>query len=122
MSEFKAALKPYNLDAALTLDRGDDCLVLDVAHNETGQLVSSLQRVVEQVNEFFHNTDAPTFAVTKLYVVGKWNLPPEEMHDEAASGVENIKVSISRIAITRRAKPRSLVVTDKSARSVWTAS
>jgi hypothetical protein len=93
MSEFKTALKPYILDAALAADRGQSCLVIDVAQDQRGQLVPSLQNVVEQVNAYFHETNVPTFAATKLYVIGQWNLTPAEVQDEALPGAESMKVS-----------------------------
>ncbi|KAF1913972.1 hypothetical protein BDU57DRAFT_558891 [Ampelomyces quisqualis] len=91
MSEFKTALKAYDLDVALALDRSDPCLVIDVAHNESGQLVPSLQRVIEQVDKYFHDSHAPTFTATKLYVIGQWNLTTTELQGEALPEVESIK-------------------------------
>jgi hypothetical protein len=91
MNEFRSALKAYDLESALDSDRGDRCIVIDVGRDEKGQSVPSLDRVVEQVHQHIQHVQTPTFAATKLYVVGAWNLTLSEV--EAKS--EAVEVSAS---------------------------
>ena len=93
MSEFKSALKPYDLDAALAADRGDDCLILDVGHNESGQAVASLKHVVDTVERYIAQVDDPVFSATKLYVVGDWKRSPTQSKNEIDSDDLEPKVS-----------------------------
>jgi hypothetical protein len=89
MSEFQSALKPYNLEAALAADRGDDCLIFDVGHDASGQSVASLGEVIAKVENYL---DVPNVVVsaTKLYVVGKWKLTPTEVVES-----DSIAISVS---------------------------
>jgi hypothetical protein len=93
MSEFKSALKPYDLEAALATDRGDDCLVLDVGYDENGEPVASLGHVVDQVEHYVAHVDDPIFSATKLYIVGAWNLTPTELKDETDTEANDIEAS-----------------------------
>jgi hypothetical protein len=93
MTEFKSALRPYDLEKALTADRGGDCLVIDVGRNDKGEIISSLQRVTEEVDHFIQHAPTTTFAAKKLYIIGKWNLTPAEVNDEAESQPKKIEVS-----------------------------
>jgi hypothetical protein len=91
MSEFKAALKPYSLEAALAADRGDDCIVVDIGCGENEHFVPSFERVVEHVDQYIKHPHSSTFAATKLYVIGDWNLTPHEAGegiDPEAKGIE----------------------------------
>jgi hypothetical protein len=94
MSEFKSALKPYDLWAALAADRGEDCLIINVGRDKEGSAVASLKHVSEQVDHYIHHAQAPTFAATKLYIVGSWNSPPPENVAEAESKRTAIEVSV----------------------------
>jgi hypothetical protein len=89
MSEFRSALKAYDLEFALATDRGDRCIVIDVGHDEKGQSVPSLDQVIEQVHQHIQHVHTPTFAATKLYVIGAWNLTLSEVE------VKNEPVEVS---------------------------
>jgi LPS O-antigen subunit length determinant protein (WzzB/FepE family) len=94
MSEFQSALKPYDLDASLAADRGDDCFVVDVGRDESGQPVASLQHVVDTVENYIAQANDSVFSATKLYIVGEWNLTTNQAQDELDSNEEVIKVSL----------------------------
>jgi hypothetical protein len=83
MTELKDNLGPYFLETALAVDGTDEsCYVLDVARNAKGDVVASLQHVVEQVDDYLINMyDRPT-PVTKLYVVGEWKPTPAKKGEE----------------------------------------
>jgi hypothetical protein len=85
MSEFKSALKPYDLEAALAADRGDDCLIIDVDTDKNGHSVASLRHVAEQVDHYVQPTCTKTLAATKLYIIGRWNLTQPGSSAEAES-------------------------------------
>jgi hypothetical protein len=74
MSEFKSALKTFDLEAALATDRGEDCLIIDVGTDKNGHSVASLRHIAEQVDHYVHSARAKTFRTTKLYIIGRWNL------------------------------------------------
>jgi hypothetical protein len=93
MSEFKKALKPYNLEVALAEDRGKDCLVVDIGRDEDGQSVTSLQQIIKQDHRHDHHAYTPHFAATKLYIIGDWNLTPLTMEDVISSDVNKNEVS-----------------------------
>ncbi|KAF2031288.1 hypothetical protein EK21DRAFT_63436 [Setomelanomma holmii] len=80
MSDFEWALEPYNLEAALEADRGDDCLIIDIRGDVHG-LEGSLKYITARVDYYLHYAEAPAFAATKLYVVGDW-IPALSMIDE----------------------------------------
>jgi hypothetical protein len=92
MSEFKSALKPYDLDTALATDRGEDCLIINVGRDEGGQSVASLKQVSDAVERYVNDEPELVSSATKLYVVGEWNLTPyaattdAESKDDAAIG------------------------------------
>jgi hypothetical protein len=89
MSEFKSALKPYDLDPALATDRGEDCLVINVGRNDTGHLIASLKQVTDLVESYLNDKPELVLSATKLYVIGKWNLMPcstTESKEDAAIG------------------------------------
>jgi hypothetical protein len=91
MSEFRSALKAYDLESALASDRGDRCIVIDVGHDGKGQSVCSLHRVLEQVHQHLQHVHTPTFAATKLYIIGTWSPSPSEA--EAMSETAEVSVS-----------------------------
>jgi acyl-coenzyme A synthetase/AMP-(fatty) acid ligase len=95
MSDFKSALEPFNLEAALWADRGGGCLVVDVSgRTEHGQYVASLKQVTEQVDYYLHHANAPTFAATKLYVVGDWTSVGEAEDEELTGAIkQDLEVS-----------------------------
>jgi hypothetical protein len=94
MGEFKSALKPYNLKAALAADRGEDCLVINAGQDETGRAIPSLKHVSEQVERYLHHARPSTFAATKLYLIGTWNLTPPEVELGTESTEGEIEVSV----------------------------
>jgi hypothetical protein len=94
MGEFKSALKPYDVEAALAGDRGEDCLVIDVGRDEAGRAIPSLKHVSEQVERYLQHARSSTFAATKLYLIGKWNLTPPEYVVEDEWNKNEIEVSI----------------------------
>ncbi|KAF1947344.1 hypothetical protein EJ02DRAFT_140610 [Clathrospora elynae] len=76
-TELKANLGAYNLGKALAADRtsGSDCFVLDVGRGNEGKPLSSLERVINQVDDYLRAyVDKFAVPITKLYVVGEWNL------------------------------------------------
>jgi hypothetical protein len=95
MSEFKSALKAYDLQKALAADHGVDCLVIDVGRDDNGQSVPSLAHVIERVDHVLHHARASAFAATKLYVVGEWNLTPTMNIDKVDAGAKELKVGLS---------------------------
>jgi hypothetical protein len=95
MSEFKSALKPYGLEAALAADRGEDCLIIDVGTDKDGHSVASLGHVTKQVDHYVQPARARTFAATKLYIIGRWNWQLPGLLPEAESEKTEIKVSAS---------------------------
>lgn len=116
MSEFKSALRTYDLDKALAADRGDDCLVIDVGHNENGEAVPSLQRIVRQVNHHVHNAPALAFAATKLYIIGKWILTPSQggFEVEADEGGKKTEASAPHIFCPAQARETRLTHSSSS--------
>lgn len=92
MSEFKLALKPYDLKTALATDRGEDCLVLDVSHDENSQPVASFKHVVDTVEHYVAQVDGPVFLASKLYVVGEWILTPPKVNGADKLLEEEIEV------------------------------
>jgi hypothetical protein len=88
MSEFQSALKPYNLEAALAADHGEDCVIFDVGHDATGQSVASFKEVVDKVGQYLSDMPETVASTTKLYVIGRWRLTPTEV-------VESDSVAIS---------------------------
>ncbi|KAL1796895.1 hypothetical protein ACET3X_005435 [Alternaria dauci] len=73
MAELKDNLGSYILEKALTADRDKaDCFVLDVGRDKNGDVVSSLEHVVEQVDNYLIDVYDRLAPVTKLYVVGEW--------------------------------------------------
>jgi len=98
MSEFKSALKPYDLEAVLAADRGDDCLILDVGRNESGQAVASLKHVVDTVERYIAQVDDPIFSATKLYIVGDWKRSPTQSRKDMDS--DNLEPKVSNQIVT----------------------
>ena len=83
MAELKDNLGPYILEKALTADRAKkDCFVLDVSRDKNGNVVSSLEHVVEQVDHYLINAYDRSAPVIKLYVVGEWMPTPPKKDDE----------------------------------------
>jgi hypothetical protein len=83
MAELKDNLGPYILEKALTADRAKkDCFVLDVSRDKNGNVVSSLEHVVEQVDDYLINAYDRSAPVTKLYIVGEWMPSPPKEDDE----------------------------------------
>jgi hypothetical protein len=83
MAELKDNLGPYILEKALTADRAKkDCFVLDVSRDKNGNVVSSLEHVVEQVDDYLINAYDHSAPVTKLYIVGEWMPSPPKEDDE----------------------------------------
>jgi hypothetical protein len=93
MSEFKSALRAYDLDKALAADRGADCLIIEVGRNERGEAVASLQRVADQVDHYIHDVPGSAFAATKLYIIGKWTLIPNVSEEETGGEVRDTEVN-----------------------------
>jgi hypothetical protein len=93
MSDFKSALKAFDLEKALAADRGKDCLIIDVGRNENGQSLSSHVHAIEQVDQHLQQARAFAFAATRLYIIGEWNLTPHEHEDGANEKVKETKVS-----------------------------
>jgi hypothetical protein len=91
MSEFRSALKAYDLESALASDRGDRCIVINVGHDEKGQSACSLRRVLEQVHQHLQHVHTPTSAATKLYIIGTWSPTPSEA--EAMSEAAEVSAS-----------------------------
>ncbi|KAL5119518.1 hypothetical protein ACEQ8H_002583 [Pleosporales sp. CAS-2024a] len=77
MSEFRSALRDYDLERALVVDCGSDCVVVNVGRDEHGQQVASLAHVIEQVEHITHHTRDAAFTATKFYVIGEWTLTPD---------------------------------------------
>jgi hypothetical protein len=94
MSELKSALKPYDIEAALVVDRGEDCLIIDVGTDKNGHSVASLRHVAEQVDHYVHPTCTKTLAATKLYIIGRWNLTQPGSSAESESEKIVTQVSI----------------------------
>ncbi|KAF1841594.1 uncharacterized protein K460DRAFT_293250 [Cucurbitaria berberidis CBS 394.84] len=94
MTELKSNLRPYYLEAALASDRADnnDCFILDVGRNDEGKAVASLKRVIEKVDDYLLNVYDLTVPITKLYIVGHWNLAGTEDETEDET-VDNEKFS-----------------------------
>ena len=91
MAELKDNLGPYILEKALTADRAKkDCFVLDVSRDKNGNVVSSLEHVVEQVDDYLINAYDHSAPVTKLYVVGEW-MPTPPKKDEKNTILEEQK-------------------------------
>jgi hypothetical protein len=101
MNDFGSALQPYNLTKALAADRGDDCIVLEVGHNEHGQPVCSLKHVLEQVERHLTLTHFTPCAATKLYITGDWILTECDAEHEANLNpqAQEVKVSDYRTSI-----------------------
>lgn len=76
MTELKANLSPYYLEAALATDSGtqNDCYVLDVGRNENGTSVASLRHLNGKVADYVLTVHDLIVPITKLYVIGDWNL------------------------------------------------
>jgi hypothetical protein len=74
MSESKSVQQSYTLDTALAADHGPDCIIINVGLDKTGQLLNSLDRLIEQVDHYISDTHASTFSAKKLYVIGDWTL------------------------------------------------
>lgn len=75
MAAIEAYLRPYYLEAALAADRADtDCFVLDVGRDAKGNATASLKRVIETVDDYLINVHDLPVPITKLYIVGTWNL------------------------------------------------
>ncbi|RYO69995.1 hypothetical protein AA0113_g3368 [Alternaria arborescens] len=92
MAELKDNLGPYILEKALTADRAKrDCFVLDVSRDKNGNVVSSLEHVVEQVDDYLVNAYDRSAPVTKLYVVGEWMPTPPKKDDEKNTILEEQK-------------------------------
>lgn len=72
MPEFRASLKPYDLQNALKVDHGDNCLVIDVGGGDGGQAVSSVKRVSDLVDHYLYERPERVLLATKLYVIGDW--------------------------------------------------
>ncbi|KAF2823469.1 hypothetical protein CC86DRAFT_396240 [Ophiobolus disseminans] len=89
--EYELERKAYDLDLALAADGGDDCLVLDVGHNENGEPVASLKHVVDKVERYIAQAVNMVLPATKLYVIGDWKLTPTEVKDENGTGTEDIQ-------------------------------
>jgi hypothetical protein len=92
MAELKDDLGPYILENALTADRATkDCFVLDVSQDKNRNVVSSLEHVVEQVDDYLINAHDHSAPVTKLYVVGEWMPTPQKRDDEKNTILEEQK-------------------------------
>jgi len=97
MSEFRSALRAYDLERALATDRGTDCLVIDVGRDDSGQSVPSLAHVVECVDHVLHHARAVAFAATKLYIIGDWNLTPIDSEEALDEEAKETKASAAHI-------------------------
>jgi hypothetical protein len=95
MNDFGSALQPYNLTEALAADRGDDCIVLNVGHNEHSQPVYSLKHVLEQVERHLTLTHSTPCAATKLYIMGDWILTECDAEHEENLNLEAQEVKVS---------------------------
>jgi hypothetical protein len=104
MSEFRSALKAYNLEKVLAADRNSGCLVIDVGHDENGQSIPSHAHVIERVDHVLHYARAAAFAATKLYIVGDWNLTPIDSGGELDEEAQETKVGSAHISERTRAK------------------
>jgi hypothetical protein len=93
MAEFKLELTPYDLRAALEADSSAKCLVIDVGRNADGQPVPSLKLIEELVDSCMHRVDAPMFAVSKLYIVGEWELDPPPTAEEEGPALDDKEAS-----------------------------
>ncbi|KAH5270076.1 hypothetical protein HBI71_064910 [Parastagonospora nodorum] len=97
MSEFRSALKAYNLEKALAADRNSGCLVIDVGHDENGHSIPSHAHVIERVDHVLHYARAAAFAATKLYIVGDWNLTPIDSGDELDEEAKETKARLDSV-------------------------
>jgi hypothetical protein len=101
MAELKDNLGPYILEKALTADRATkDCFVLDVSQDKNGNVVSSLEHVVEQVDDYLINAYDHSAPVTKLYVVGEWMPTPQKKDNEKNTILEEQKQYANEVRVT----------------------
>lgn len=94
MTELKANLGPYSLEAALAIDIADnnDCFLLDVGHDSAGVAFSSLRHVIDQVRIYGLNIDDLAIPTKKLYITGEWHLAPvDEIWEETDESISNGK-------------------------------
>jgi hypothetical protein len=100
MAELKDALGPYVLEKALAADRSsDNCFVLDVGRDENGDIISSLEHVVDQVDDYLINVYDRLAPVTKLYVVGEWNATRAETSDKTIDSSEEQEHYANEVSI-----------------------
>ncbi|KAF2132391.1 hypothetical protein P153DRAFT_285814 [Dothidotthia symphoricarpi CBS 119687] len=90
MANFKAHLSPYYLEAALAEDRRDihRPLIIDVDRNDMGKSAPSLELIKGKINDCLLDIQARASTATKLYVIGGWNLTPQETNNTEASKME----------------------------------
>jgi hypothetical protein len=101
MAEVKDNLGPYILEKALAADRGDDnCFILDVGRNNEGDIVSSLEHVIEQVDDYLINVYDRLAPVIKLYIVGEWKPTLPKKSDEKIGMPEEQKQYVNEVNIT----------------------
>jgi hypothetical protein len=93
MADFKLELTPYDLRAALEADSGAKCLVIDVGRNADGQPVPSLKLIEELVDSCMHRVDAPMFAMSKLYIIGEWELDHSPAAEEEGPALDDKEAS-----------------------------
>jgi hypothetical protein len=103
MSELKAALRPYSLEATRRSDSnsGVRCVTIDVGRDQSGNPVPSLELLRAEVDRYLFNDRGRGISARKLFIVGEWNLGPPKTDPVSAMPDERThsEVSYNMIAL-----------------------